>query len=269
MQYYPSPNGVDRRRRAVAAEPALRRALQQGPVLELGRQGRSQLQPERPHLLPLGRERAQRSAQHHRHPQRPGPGRPAAADPRPTAPSSATGCTSSAAARCSTSAAATPTTSSGASPTRASASIRASSAGRRASSRSSRARARRHVPAHRDGRLRQPVARHRARTRNRNYSIQPNISLTRGKHNIRSGLDMRWTNVYKRQLRQRRRLPQLHPAVHPQHDQQHQRAGRQLLRVVPARRARQRRSPRQRLPALPVVLHRARGSRTTGASATS
>jgi hypothetical protein len=32
--------------------------------------------------------------------------------------------------------------------------------------------------------------------RHRNYSIQPNISLTRGKHNIRSGLDVRWTNAY-------------------------------------------------------------------------
>jgi hypothetical protein len=31
---------------------------------------------------------------------------------------------------------------------------------------------------------------------NRNYSLQPNISLTRGKHNIRSGLDVRWTNVF-------------------------------------------------------------------------
>ncbi len=31
---------------------------------------------------------------------------------------------------------------------------------------------------------------------NKNWSLQPNISLTRGKHNIRSGLDMRWTNVY-------------------------------------------------------------------------
>ena len=58
------------------------------------------------------------------------------------------------------------------------------------------------------------------------------------------------------QLRQRRRVPQLHPAVHPQHHQQHQRAGRQLLRVVPAGSARQRRSPRQRLHPLPVVLHR-------------
>jgi hypothetical protein len=32
--------------------------------------------------------------------------------------------------------------------------------------------------------------------RNRNYTLQPNVSLTRGAHNIRSGLDMRWTNVY-------------------------------------------------------------------------
>ncbi|HTV00479.1 MAG TPA: carboxypeptidase regulatory-like domain-containing protein, partial [Luteitalea sp.] len=32
--------------------------------------------------------------------------------------------------------------------------------------------------------------------RNRNYSFQPNLSMTRGAHNIRSGLDMRWTNVY-------------------------------------------------------------------------
>jgi hypothetical protein len=32
--------------------------------------------------------------------------------------------------------------------------------------------------------------------RNRIYTVQPNVSLTRGAHNIRSGLDMRWTNVY-------------------------------------------------------------------------
>lgn len=32
--------------------------------------------------------------------------------------------------------------------------------------------------------------------RNRNYTAQPNVSLTRGAHNIRAGLDMRWTNVY-------------------------------------------------------------------------
>jgi hypothetical protein len=32
--------------------------------------------------------------------------------------------------------------------------------------------------------------------RNRNYTIQPNVSLIRGAHNIRGGLDMRWTNVF-------------------------------------------------------------------------
>ena len=40
------------------------------------------------------------------------------------------------------------------------------------------------------------LSRGSGRTRNRNYTVQPNISLTRGKHNIRSGLDMRWTNVF-------------------------------------------------------------------------
>ena len=32
--------------------------------------------------------------------------------------------------------------------------------------------------------------------RNRNWSLQPNVSLTRGAHNIRSGLDVRWINVH-------------------------------------------------------------------------
>jgi hypothetical protein len=40
------------------------------------------------------------------------------------------------------------------------------------------------------------LSRGSAPNRNRNYTIQPNISLTRGAHNVRSGLDMRWTNVY-------------------------------------------------------------------------
>jgi len=31
---------------------------------------------------------------------------------------------------------------------------------------------------------------------NKIYSIQPNISVTRGKHNVRSGLDIRYTNVF-------------------------------------------------------------------------
>jgi hypothetical protein len=32
--------------------------------------------------------------------------------------------------------------------------------------------------------------------RNRIYTLQPNVSMTRGAHNIRTGLDMRWTNVF-------------------------------------------------------------------------
>jgi len=41
-----------------------------------------------------------------------------------------------------------------------------------------------------------PLSRGTSPNRNRNYSLQPNVSLNRGAHNIRSGLDMRWTNVY-------------------------------------------------------------------------
>jgi hypothetical protein len=40
------------------------------------------------------------------------------------------------------------------------------------------------------------LSRGSAPNRNRNYTVQPNVSLTRGAHNIRSGLDMRWTNVF-------------------------------------------------------------------------
>jgi hypothetical protein len=32
--------------------------------------------------------------------------------------------------------------------------------------------------------------------RNKNWSLQPNVSLNRGNHNIRSGLDVRWINVH-------------------------------------------------------------------------
>ena len=114
MQYYPDAEQHHGRRRAVAEQPGLGRALQQGRVLELGRQGRPQLQRQRPGVLPLGRERAQRD--------RATPAPSAAVRRRtascrsgaPTARSSATGCTSSAPGRCSTCAAATPTSSSGA-----------------------------------------------------------------------------------------------------------------------------------------------------------
>ncbi len=40
------------------------------------------------------------------------------------------------------------------------------------------------------------LARGSAPNRNRNYTIQPNVSMIRGKHNIRSGLDLRWINTY-------------------------------------------------------------------------
>jgi hypothetical protein len=40
------------------------------------------------------------------------------------------------------------------------------------------------------------LSRGSAPNRNRNYTIQPNVSMTRGAHNIRTGLDMRWTNVF-------------------------------------------------------------------------
>ena len=40
------------------------------------------------------------------------------------------------------------------------------------------------------------LSRGSAPNRNRNYTIQPNVSMIRGKHNIRSGLDLRWINTY-------------------------------------------------------------------------
>jgi hypothetical protein len=40
------------------------------------------------------------------------------------------------------------------------------------------------------------LSRGNAPNRNRIYTVQPNVSLTRGRHNIRSGLDIRSTNVF-------------------------------------------------------------------------
>jgi hypothetical protein len=40
------------------------------------------------------------------------------------------------------------------------------------------------------------LSRGSAPNRNRNYTVQPNVSMNRGSHNIRSGLDLRWTNVF-------------------------------------------------------------------------
>ncbi len=53
---------------------------------------------------------------------------------------------------------------------------------------------RRDLSDHHDGRLRQ-LSRGRLRT-SRNYALQPNVSMNRGDHNIRSGLDIRSTKVF-------------------------------------------------------------------------
>ena len=175
----------------------------------------------------------------------------------PTTRSSATGCTSSAAARCSTSAAATPTTSRAASPTTRSASTRRQF-GWPASLVSQ-------LPAASVGGM-FPVftfdqfvqlSRGFGPNTNKIFSVQPNVSLTRGAHNIRSGLDMPPHQRLQRQLRQRRRADRFHPGLHPQHDQQHQHARGQRLRVVPARRAVGRQRAGQPVPALLLELRRA------------
>ncbi len=77
--------------------------------------------------------------------------------------------------------------------------------------------------------------------RNRNYTVQPNVSLTRGAHNIRSGLDMRWTNVYNENYNNSGGLVRFNRELHAQHPQQHERARGQRVRLVPARRAEPRR----------------------------
>ena len=79
---FPGSESHDGWRGAVAGQPGFFRALQQGRVLELGRESRSQLQSERSRLLPLGRERAQRDPEHERHPDRSSAGRAVAADSR-------------------------------------------------------------------------------------------------------------------------------------------------------------------------------------------
>ena len=244
------------RRRAVAAEPALRRALQQGPVLELGRQGRSQLQPERPHLLPLGRERAQRSAQHHA-PIRSGPAQDGQL-PLIRANRAIVG------DWVHVFGGGTVFNVRGGytyyldwSQSDASFGFDSTEFGWPQSLVSQ-------FPSQGLGGMFPRIemadfvtlSRGTVPNRHRNYSIQPNISLTRGQHNIRSGLDVRWTNAYQDNYANAGGLLSIQPAVHPQHHQQHQRARRQLVRVVPARRAQQRRSAGQRLHPLPVVLHR-------------
>ena len=195
MQYWPEPNGSTAGVAPWQTEPAVARALQQGPVLELGRQGRPQLRRQRPGLLPLGRERAERDRQQgERHPQRSRPGRPA------------------------------------------SALARQPRAGRRLGAHLRRrdvfnlrasytyflewsysefaigfdstefwpAGLVNQMPSQEIGGIFPVItgsdfatlSRGSSPNRNRNYSVQPNVSLTRGAHNIRGGLDMRWTNVF-------------------------------------------------------------------------
>ena len=100
-------------------------------------------------------------------------------------------------------------------------------------------------------------------------SIQPNISLTRGKHNIRGGLDLRCTNVYNDNYGNAggRSTSPAHftrSTLNSTSD-----ARRQRLRVVPARRAIQRQRAGQPRSRTTNGCSRRPGSRTTGASATS
>ena len=90
--------------------------------------------------------------------------------------------------------------------------------------------------------------------RNRNWSLQPNVSLNRGAHNIRSGLDIRWINVHNENYNNAGGAGAVQPQLHPQHAEQHQRARRQRLRLVPARRPERRRRRREPGGALQVVL---------------
>ena len=55
---------------------------------------------------------------------------------------------------------------------------------------------RRDLPAHRASDEFVSLSRGSAPNRNKIYTLQPNVSLNRGAHNIRSGLDVRWTNVF-------------------------------------------------------------------------
>ena len=181
---------------AVAAEPGLGRALQQRPVLELGREGRPQLRHQRPSLFPLGRERAERDRQQgQRHPQRSRTGRPAAAHQR--ANRALVGDW-----------------------------VHIFGAGTVFNLRGGYtyflewghsvdalnfdatefwpAGLVDQFPAKALGGMFprievddfEQLSRGNSPNRNRNWSLQPNVSLTRGAHNIRSGLDMRWINVH-------------------------------------------------------------------------
>ena len=188
----------------------------------------------------------------------------------PTTRSSATGCTSSAAARSSTSAAATPTTSRAANPTHAFG-FDATQFGWPASRGLAAAGGvgRRHVPASSPTISSSSLSRGFGPNTNKIFSIQPNISVTRGAHNIRSGLDWRRTNVYNDNYGNAGGQVDFNRSLHAQHDQQHQHARGECVRVVPARRAERAATCRSTCSRTTTGTSPRPGSRTTGASPTS
>ena len=90
--------------------------------------------------------------------------------------------------------------------------------------------------------------------RNRNYNIQPNVSLTRGAHNIRSGLDMRWTNVFNENYNNSGGQVTFNQAFTRSTINSTECARRQLVRLVPAWRAERRPGGGQPHASLRVVL---------------
>ena len=197
MKYWPDPNNVDRRRGAVAAEPGVGRALQQGPVLELGREGGPQLRRERPGLLPLGRERAERDRQQGSNAIRSGPGQGGQL-PLWRANRALVGdwvhifgAGTVFNLRASYTYFLEWSYSEHALGFDATEFWPASLVDQMPSKDD-----RRHLPASSRSISSSPCRAARRPNRNRNYTIQPNVSLNRGNHNIRSGLDIRSTNVF-------------------------------------------------------------------------
>ena len=184
------------RGRRLAEQPGLYRALQQGQVLELGRQGRSQLQQQRSRVRAVGQERAQRDPQHHRDPQRAGAERPAAVDPHQQCHRRRLG--AGVRRRLRLQLARRLQRVPRIEPLRRGARLRRHLTGLPLVARvtaSGQALSRHH-----DGRLRPALARAGNENTSKIWSLQPNVSLTRGRHNIRSGLDMRTTNVEARTI---------------------------------------------------------------------
>ena len=116
--------------------------------------------------------------------------------------------------------------------------------------------------------LRQPVARHEPQPEPELVApAERLVEPRRAQHPQRSRhpVDQR----LQRELQQRRRPGAVQPQLHPQHAEQHQRARRQRLRLVPARRAERRRASTSTRWRTTSGSSPRRGSRTTGASTTS